>query len=165
MTIELSLRRRAAQARYFAAIWLLLATSILVGVYFSLPSIADRTLHALSRAELGIPDAKGNIGTTAQDLKASSSSQLYGVVALALAFGGVAFACFLLGRAAFVEMELAARFGGLADSLCIAGEDFDRLEKTASLLMPSTKYLSVPEMFSTKDFQPVVEILKQIQGK
>ncbi len=46
----------------------------------------------------------------------------------------VSFACFLLGRMAFVEVELAARFSGLADALCVAGNDFEQLKKATNLL-------------------------------
>jgi hypothetical protein len=84
---------------------------------------------------------------------------------LALGLLAICFACFLLGRTAFVEIELAARFGGLADALCIAGENFDQLEKAANFLVPGTKYLSVPEIFSTKDLNSVVELLKELRAK
>jgi hypothetical protein len=65
----------------------------------------------------------------------------------------------------FVEIELAARFAAFADALCIAGNNFDQLEKAANLLLPGTKYLSVPEIFSTKDLGSVVEVLKELRPK
>jgi hypothetical protein len=58
---------------------------------------------------------------------------------------------------------LAARFGGFADALCLSGDNFEQLEKVASLLMPEAKYLSVPEIFSTKDLGSVMEVLKQLR--
>ncbi len=83
----------------------------------------------------------------------------------ALSLLAVLFACFLIGRAAFVEIELAARFVAFADALCLAGDNFDLLEKAANLLLPGTKYLSVPEIFSTKDLSSVVDILKELRPK
>jgi hypothetical protein len=90
--------------------------------------------------------------------------ELYTIITVGLGLFAVSFACFLLGRSAFVEIEMAARFTGFADALCIAGDDFDRLERVANLLMPSAKYLSVPEIFSTKDLKSVAEIAKQLRG-
>ncbi len=40
-----------------------------------------------------------------------------------------------------------------------------RLEKAVNLLLPGTKYLSVPEIFSTKDLGSVVDILKELRPK
>lgn len=91
--------------------------------------------------------------------------ELYTIGVLALGLIAVGFACFLLGRSAFVEIELAARSIGFADALCLAGENFDHLEKVANLLVPGTKYLSVPEIFSTKDLKSVLEILKEVRPK
>jgi hypothetical protein len=91
--------------------------------------------------------------------------EIYAIGIVALGLLAVCFACFLLGRTAFVEIELATRFGGLADALCIAGEDFAQLEKAVGFLVPGTKYLSVPEIFSTKDLSSVVDILKELRAK
>jgi hypothetical protein len=91
----------------------------------------------------------------------NSHVEIYAIGIVGLGLLAVCFACFLLGRTAFVEIELAARFGGLADALCLAGEDFGQPEKAASFLVPGTKYLSVPEIFSTKDLSSVVDILKR----
>src|SRR6266850_5518722 len=136
MTIEFSLRRRAVRSRYMAILWLSLATLILVGTYISLPLIASRTIATFR-----------DIQPTADNKALHIELYALGVVTLALL--AIGFACFLLGRTAFVEIELAARFAGLADAVCIAGDSFDHLEKAANLLVPGTKYLSVPEIFST----------------
>jgi hypothetical protein len=156
MTIEYSLRRRARRARYMASLWLGLATIILVGTYISLPMIATQTVRTFMSIE------QTQVQTA---MERKPNAELYAVGVVALALLAVSFAGFLLGRSAFVEIELAARFGGLADALCISGEDFERLEKAANVLVPGTKYLSVPEIFSTKDLGSLVDILKELKGK
>jgi hypothetical protein len=165
MTIEFSLRRRATQARCLAILWLSLAVVILVTTYFSLPIVADKTLSSLSKVELQTTGVKSTVSSDPADAKAFFRVQLYAMGTLVLGLFAISFACFLLGRSAFVEMELAARFGGFADALCIAGDDFDQLEKAANLLMPSTKYLSVPEIFSTNDLKSVVDVVKELRPK
>jgi hypothetical protein len=80
-----------------------------------------------------------------------------------MALLAICFACFLLGRTAFVEIELAARFGGFADALCLSGDNFEQLEKAANILMPETKYLSVPEIFSIKDVGSALELLNKVK--
>jgi hypothetical protein len=164
MTIEFSLRQRAKRARYMAVIWLTLATLILVGTYISLPLIANNTLNAIHNTGT---ESSGSKTSPAQPAVAAQTShfELYSVGVLALSLLAICFACFLLGRTAFVEIELAARFVGLADALCIAGENLDQLEKAVNLLVPGTKYLSVPEIFSTKDLSSVVQILKELRPK
>jgi hypothetical protein len=161
MTIEFSLRRRAAQARMLAALWLSLATLILVATYISLPIIAGKTLDTISKVNSETSFSENNASVGERQIKASG--QWYALGTLALGLFLVSFACFLLGRSSFVEIELAARCSGFADALCVAGENFEQLEKVASILMPSTKYLSVPEIFSTNDLKSLVEVLKQIR--
>ena len=135
-----------------ATVWLGLATFILVGTYASLPIIANRAVQTLVSVEQ-------NATQTAVDRK-GSNIELYAIGVVALALLAVRFAGFLLGRTAFVEIELAARFGGLADA-----QSFDQLEKAANILVPSSKYLSVPEIFSTKDFDSVAGAVKALTGK
>jgi len=108
---------------------------------------------------IGVNSAQPIAGTK------NSHIEIYAIGIVALGLLAVCFACFLLGRSAFVEIELSARFGGLADALCIAGESFDQLEKATSFLVPGTKYLSVPEIFSTKDLDSVVQVLKELRAK
>jgi hypothetical protein len=163
MTIEFSLRRRATQARCLAILWLILATIILIATYISLPLIANKTLSSINRIELQSVAAEGTRTPDTLDSKTFFRGQLYVMGTMLLGLLAISFACFLLGRSAFVEMEMAARFSGFADALCIAGDNFEKLEKAANLLMPSTKYLSVPEIFSTKDLKSIVEILKQVR--
>jgi hypothetical protein len=88
--------------------------------------------------------------------------QVYTVGTLALGLLVVSFACFLLGRSALVEIELAARFNAFADALCISGGDVVLLEKFANILMPNTKYLSDPELLPLKDVGSLVELMKQL---
>jgi hypothetical protein len=56
---------------------------------------------------------------------------------LTLALLAIRSACFLLGRTAFVEIELAARFLGLAAAICIAGDNLDHLEKATNRMRQS----------------------------
>ena len=163
MTIEFSLRRRARQARCLAILWLSLASTILVATYITLPVIADKTLGSISKIELQATGTKSSTTSHDTDPNTFTHVQFYALGTLALGLFAISFACFLLGRSAFIEIELAARFSGFADALCIAGDNFEQLEKAANILMPSTKYLSVPEIFSTNDLKSLVEILKQIR--
>jgi hypothetical protein len=164
MTLEYSLRLRAKHSRYMAVVWLALATLILVGTYFSLPSIANKTFRAIHSSEAQAAETKTSGAQVNVDTKASHA-ELYAVGVLALSLFAICFACFLLGRTAFVEIELAARSVAFADALTLAGENFDQLERVANLMLPGTKYLSVPEIFSTKDLGTVVELLKQLRAK
>jgi len=164
MTIEFSLRRRATRARYMAFGWLTLATLILVGTYISLPLIANSTIAAIHAVAMESHAPRASTTVSVADSN-PPHIELYSIGLLALSLLAILFACFLIGRAAFVEIELAARFAAFADALCLAGDDFDRLEKAVNLLLPGTKYLSVPEIFSTKDLGSVVEILKQLRPK
>ena len=163
MTIEVSLRRRAMQARYLAILWLSLACAILVVTYITLPVIADKILGSISKIEIQAAGFKSGAIPHDVDPQIFTHIQFYALGTLALGLFIISFACFLLGRSAFVEIELAARFSGFADALCIAGDNFEQLEKAANILMPSTKYLSVPEIFSTNDLKSLVDILKQIR--
>lgn len=147
-----------------SAFWLSLATLLLVGTYISLPLIANRTVRAFQAMETETPGPGASI-TLASPAGRSSHLELYAIGVSALSVLAVCFACFLLGRAAFVEIELAARFLAIADALCLAGGDFAQLEKAANLLMPGTKYLSVPEIFSLKDFSSVADIVKELRPK
>ena len=106
MTIEFSLRRRAAHSRWFAVLWLSLATCILLATCASLPMVANRTLQAIDQIEEH--GLSGNSGVPSQDPQAKNlfHVQLFTVGTLTLGVFAVSFACFLLGRTAFVEIEL-----------------------------------------------------------
>jgi hypothetical protein len=143
-----------------AVFWLGLATLILVGTYISLPLVANRTLTAIHAMEM-----ESRAATTPNVDAKPPHVELYAIGVLALSLFTVSFACFLLGRTAFVEIELAARFAAFADALCLAGDNFDQLERAANLLLPGTKYLSVPEIFSVKDLGPLVDVLKELRPK
>jgi len=147
-----------------AILWLSIATTILVGTYVSLPLIANSTLSTIHTVEVDSSGVRANPSQPSTESKAPHV-EMYAIGVLALGLFAICFACFLLGRTAFVEIELAARFVGFADALCIAGEDFDQLEKAVNLLVPGTKYLSVPEIFSTKDLSSVVDVVKELRPK
>jgi hypothetical protein len=163
MTIEFSLRRRARQSRLLAIIWLGMATFILVATYVSLPHFARQTLYSIGKIDIQSVEAKNVPTVDSPETKSLVHMQLYALGTLALGLLAISFACFLLGRTAFVEIELAARFSGIADALCIAGDNFEQLEKAADLLVPAAKYLSVPDIFSVRDLQSVAEVLKQVK--
>jgi len=160
MTIEFSLRRRARQARLLAILWLSLATIILVSTFLYLPFFAEETLNAVGKIE---PAPRNAVSFEAAEKDPLSHVQLYVLGTVTLGVLAISFACFLLGRSAFVEIELAARFSGIADALCIAGDRLDQLEKAANLLVPAAKYLSVPEIFSVKDLQSLADTMKQLK--
>lgn len=164
MTLEFSLRRRAQLARYMAVLWLTVATAILVGTYVSLPLIANRALGTIHTMDMETSASRPATTQPPADAKAPHI-ELYAIGVLTLSLLAICFACFLLGRAAFVEIELSARFAAFADALCLAGDDFERLEKGENLMLPGTKYLSVPEIFSTKDLASVVDVIKAVKTK
>lgn len=162
MSIEFSLRKRATQSRRFAFLYLSLATLILVATYVSLPSIAGKTLQSVNQLEDATRAAVSPGEGTAAIAKASFVHlHVFGLVILILCLSTVSFASYLLARSAFIEIELAARFIGLADALCIAGNDFQQLERAAMLLVPRTKYF--PEL-SEKNLKAFLDIVKGVRG-
>jgi hypothetical protein len=146
-----------------AAFWLTFATIILMGTYFSLPLIASRVFGATHA--IVVQASAGPITTQPTVDSKNSHIEFYAIGVLTLSLLAVGFASFLLGRAAFVEIELSARFAAFADALCVSGDSFERLEKAANLMLPGTKYLSVPEIFSTKDLDSLVEVIKAVKSK
>jgi hypothetical protein len=165
MTIEFSMRRRALQSRLLAALWLSVAVVILLCTYFTLPILANKIASSIGQATSSKAPQITTESSEAANGKSGVTPPVYTVIALALELFAVSFAGFLLGRAAFVEIELSARLTGFADALCLAGDDFERLEKAASILMPGTKYLSVPEIFSTNDLKSLLDVLKEVRPK
>jgi len=143
-----------------ASFWLVLATLILVGAYISLPIIANNTLTTVKNIQPPNSQTAESKATAADKVP---HTELYALGVLTLGLLAISFACFLLGRTAFVELELAARFSGLADALCIAGDNLDQLEKAAKFLVPESKYLSVPEIFSIKDMGSALELFKEVR--
>src|SRR5438045_2657808 len=115
MTVEHSIRRRAAQARLFAALWLSVAVLVLVGTYVSLPFVAGKTLDAITKIE---GDAAGfnnvNKEGSAAEKKSFLTLHLFALTTLVLGVAAVSVASFLLGRAAFMEMESAERLRAIA---------------------------------------------------
>jgi hypothetical protein len=155
MTIELSLRRRATNARYLAMFWLSLAIVILVGTYISIPFIASQALASVSAF----------LHTNSNGTTSPTEEQAFFCAVGMLIFGlsAISFACFLLGRIAFIELEIAARANGLADALCISASNMETLEKAANVLVPKGKYFSISDGLSQKDREAFVEILKLLR--
>jgi hypothetical protein len=155
MTIELSLRRRATQSRCLALLWLSLAIIILVGTYISIPSIASKALVSVSAS------LHTNISGPTSPVEMQAFYCAMGMIVFGLS--AIAFACFLLGRSAFIELEVAARSNGLADALCISDGSLESLEKAANLLVPKGKYFAIPDILSRKDRESFIEIVKLLR--
>jgi len=70
----------------------------------------------------------------------SGSSALAIVIAgravMGLGAAAIGFACYLLSRSALIELGTAARLSGLADALCISGDEIKQFEKAAAVLVP-----------------------------
>ena len=141
MTIEVSLRRRARKARWLAVVWLVLAVASAIGACFALPLWAR----------------------IAASLATSNHDSVLSVSFLLMGFIIILIVCYMLARSAFVEIELAARFNGLADALCISGNDFGQFEKAATVFVPKPKYLSAEGKFSSKEIQAIADVLKQLR--
>ena len=165
MTIELSLRRRATQARCFAILWLAIAVIVLLTTYFTLPSVAGKTLDSINKIQ-GDRMGRESSPITDESLGAKKSFnhlQVFALTTLVLGVSAVSFACYLLGRSAFMEMELAGRLCGIADALCIAGNDLGQLEKASALLVPKADYLSSSKLISAEDLKALAEVLRKLR--
>ena len=162
MTIEFSLRRRATQSRLFAVVYLSLAVIILVGSYFSLPTVAGKTLQSVNQIE---ESRTTSISPGGSVIAAGNDSiihlHIFALIILILCISAVAFASYLLARSALIEVDLAIRFTGIADALCIAGNDFGQLEKAVVLLVPTSKYFSE---LQEKHLKTCLEIVKNVRG-
>jgi len=165
MTIELSLRRRATRARLFAFLWLSVAVVILIGTYISLPSVAGRTLDSVNKIEGNITGASSISPKDGASTEKTSflSLRMFALTTLVLGVVAVSFACYLLGKGALMEMESAERLRGIADALCIAGNDIGQLEKAAALLLPKAQYLPDSKSISVADLKDFTEVLKKIR--
>ncbi|MEJ0089080.1 MAG: hypothetical protein WDM80_04920 [Limisphaerales bacterium] len=161
MTIEFSLRQRAHQARWNAITWLILSVTILIGSYLSLPSIAGRTLNYVNQVES--PGA-GNFDLASPTSEKATFIHLhtFALIILVLCVAVISLASYLLARTAFIEFDSAARFIGLADAICVSGEDIEDLQAAASLFVPTTK--SFPEI-SEKSLKALLEAAKDTQEK
>jgi hypothetical protein len=160
MTIEFSLRRRAVRARWYAVAWLVLAITILIGSYLSLPVIASGTLNSINQIEsqsTGVEAGSANL-----EKLTFVHLHIFALIILILCLAVVSLASYLLARTAFVEFDSAARFTGLADAICISGGDFAQLEIAASLFVPRTK--SFPEI-SEKSLKAFLDAAKDSQAK
>ena len=163
MTLELSLRRKAAKARMFAILWLSLAVGILVGTYISLPSAAGRTINAINTITENstAPDSVNSSEGANSDKKPYISLPVFALTTLILGVFAISFACYLLGKVAFIEIESAERLRGIADALCIAGNNFEQLEKATDLLVPKNQSIaSNSKSLSTDDLKGLAEITR-----
>ncbi len=136
-------------------LWLSIAVLILVGTYVSIPNIAARILRAL------ILDAPSNPAVPASIL--GGYTFYFAILILLFGMSSVAFACYLLGRTAFLELDLAARANGLADSLCIAGGEMEIFEKASTLLVPKRLFIASSSVFSEKDKESIIQFVKLLR--
>ena len=72
----------------------------------------------------------------------------------------IGFASYLLSRAAMFEVALAARFSGLADALCLAGNEIKRLEEIAPFVIPPVTPIE-SRLFAPEDVKLVADVIKQ----
>src|SRR5205814_9030184 len=126
--------------------------------YVALPTVTYNMFRSLAKLESGAfaDTEKGPRASEPIHLPVQTLALVTGVLGLV----SVGFGAFLLSRYAFVELELAARSNALADALCLAGEDFERLQQSASVLVPKARYLSPPEI-SVEDLKTAVSLLKE----
>lgn len=155
MTIEFALRRRAFRSRCVSSLWLLLTVVILIGTYISVPQLVNKSLvvaETYSHVHYGALSP------------ATNRDKTYVVMAMvAFCLVAIGFACFILSRSAFIENELAARYYGLADAICIAGNRFEDFEKAAHLLVPKSKSFAITDVISEKDRTALMSMLKVLR--
>jgi hypothetical protein len=158
MTLEYSLRRRSVHARVMAFVWLSLACLVLGAAAGSLPWLAQKTWENALAVEISPLNVKS-------DLPAGPASgeqrPIVWSVLIALEMSLLGSACYVFARAGFSEVDLAARYNGLADALCVAGDDLGRLEQAAAILVPKASGLKTgAAAFSAKDVQSLAELVK-----
>jgi hypothetical protein len=129
--------------------WLGLAVIILVGTYISFPLLANKTISYVGQLESGGLSTVGD-----------RHVQWFAIGTILLALSLIAFACYLLGRSALIEIELAAWFCGLADALCLCGDNVEQLEKVAAIVVPKPKHISTLPL-SSKDIKPLVDLVRR----
>jgi hypothetical protein len=164
MTIELSLRKRALQARGVSIIFLSTAVLLLLSTYISLPFIADKTLDSINAFELHTVQS----GSIAKDessgiRKSFSGIHVFALTTMVLGVSAISLGCYLLGKGAFMEMERAGRLCGIADALCISGDSLEQFEKAVTLLVPKGEFHTMKELFSADDLKSLAEILKPLR--
>jgi hypothetical protein len=166
MTIEFSLRRRAIQAKRRGAIWLSLALIILLGTYTSLPFVTGVTLRSTGEfnqvAQNSDKAKEGDVRIGPSEMS-FLNGRFLAVISLTFGVTIISFAAYLLGRSALIEMESSTRFSGLADAICVAGDDLEQFERAASICVPKTKLFSGSKLFSSKDLQSVADMVKQLR--
>ncbi len=164
MTIELSLRRRSTQARVFAIVWLTIAAALLVGTYVSLPFVAGKTLDSVEQIERrGVANAPSpGVGAPVETNK-STTLQAFALTTLVLGVLAASLAGYLVGKAGFMELERAGKLSGLADALCLAGNDFGQFEKAATILMLKSKFASGSSSISQDDIKSLLEVLRRLR--
>ena len=155
MTIEFSLRRRAALSRYRATAWAVFAVAVMLGTYLSLPRLAGSAVLS----------GNAHMQPSGIAVVAPTDGRAFYCAMAIVAFGMFAgsYAGVLLGRLAFIELDSASRCMGLADALCIAEGNMESLEKAVSLLVPKSRCGNGPEILSKKDRDSLIEILKLLR--
>ena len=163
MTIEFSLRRRAARSRRLAVLWLVLTAAILVGTYVSLPHLATDLLTSITRIEQ--PFSKSDSGskdTAAEPKRPMVSAHIFTLTTLGFAVSAVAFACYLLSRSALIEVDAAARLNGLADAICIAADDIKKFEQACAVFVPKREPRDA-SILAANDLKVIADTVKQLK--
>lgn len=151
--LESSLRSRASRAKYSSAVCLSLSVVTLIFAYISLPWFIDKALFSIVSFEI---DVSTVTIATSNDLYI----RVFSIAVLFVGIAAIAFACYLLSRFAFIQLELSVRFNGLADALCICGNDLALFDKASIIFAPKTKYVS--DVFTSKYITQIAsEVLKQ----
>lgn len=164
MTLEFSLRRRAARSRWLAGIWITLAIAILAGTYMSLPLLTGRLVASVSQAEAA-SDGSGASPTGRMTglPKVVIPVHLFALIIIGLGLVVISIACYLLGRSALIEIDAATRFGGLADALCLAGNDLADFERAAAILVPKKTLLGGTKSTAFADLKSLSDVLKTLK--
>lgn len=153
MTIEHSLRRRAFQAKGFGVLWICTATLIFVIAFLWSPFLLKETILVFAEhGSLQLPIPASDSAVLPPDYIAGIG--LFAVAALLVCYG-----TYLLGRSAMLELERSAFFNGLADAVCIAGNDFVQLEKAIALFVPSSRHLRQTDILSMKEVKALLQVL------
>jgi hypothetical protein len=130
-----------------------MATSIFVLAFLWSPYLLKRTILVLAEpASLQHP-------IRASESRVLPPDYIAGVGLFALAALFVCYGTYLLGRSAMLELERSAFFNGLADAVCIAGDDFVQLEKAVALFVPRSRHVRQSDILSMKEVKALLQVL------
>ena len=152
MTIERALRTRAKQARRTALVCSCAAISILIAVYGLMPAFIERTFDAIVRISETIKLPVGG----------ALNVQSMTIITIGMGVSLAALASYLLAKAASSEKGFATRCSGLADALCLAGNDLVALEKVAPLFLSVCNRNTNTGGLPVKDIKAILDLRKEL---